>query len=135
MNVANAIKNNHIDAGVGLENIQQVDLEQWSLSQGRPRSDVGMLRIDELADLGCCCFCSVLYIGNEKFVKENPEKVKAFMKAVKKATEFVVAEPEEAWKLYMEVKPALNGVVEKEMFDRSLVYFSRTLEVGGFVCL
>jgi pyrimidine precursor biosynthesis enzyme len=36
-----------------------------------------MLRIDELAELGCCCFCTVLYIGNETFLTENPEKVGA----------------------------------------------------------
>lgn len=28
-------------------------------TQNRPTSDVKMLRIDELAELGCCCFCSI----------------------------------------------------------------------------
>ena len=51
-----------------------VELEEWLASQGRPKSDVRMLRIDELAELGCCCFCSILYIGNEKFIEENPDK-------------------------------------------------------------
>ena len=56
MNVADAIKRGVIDAGVGLENIQQVELEEWSVAEGRTKEDVGMLRIDELAELGCCCF-------------------------------------------------------------------------------
>ena len=60
MNVAKAMIRGEIDAGIGLENIQQVELEEWLLSQGRPTTDVQMLRIDELAELGCCCFCSIL---------------------------------------------------------------------------
>jgi pyrimidine precursor biosynthesis enzyme len=37
--------------------------------------ELAMIRLDELAQLGCCCFCSILYIGNERFLSENPEKV------------------------------------------------------------
>jgi pyrimidine precursor biosynthesis enzyme len=59
MNVTGAIIRGEIDAGIGLENVQMVELEEWSVQQGRNRDDVQMLRIDELADLGCCCFCSV----------------------------------------------------------------------------
>ncbi|KAI8908652.1 NMT1 protein [Powellomyces hirtus] len=129
MNVADAIKRNVIDAGVGLENIQQVDLEHWSENvNNQPASDVGMLRIDELADLGCCCFCSVLYIGNDEFIKNNPEKVRKFLKAIRKATDLVRTEPDRAWNLYVEVKPVLGDVLNKKMFERSLPYFSKTLE-------
>lgn len=63
MNVSKAIIEGSIHAGIGLENVQMVELEEWLANQGRPRSDVQMLRIDELAELGCCCFCSILYIG------------------------------------------------------------------------
>lgn len=59
MNVTDAIIRGEIDAGIGIENVQQVELEEWSVQQGRSRDDVKMLRIDELAELGCCCFCSV----------------------------------------------------------------------------
>jgi pyrimidine precursor biosynthesis enzyme len=63
MNVSKAIIEGSISAGIGLENVQMVELEEWLAGHGRPRSDVQMLRIDELAELGCCCFCSILYIG------------------------------------------------------------------------
>jgi pyrimidine precursor biosynthesis enzyme len=63
MNVSKAIIEGSIDAGIGLDNVQMVELEEWLASTGKPRSDVQMLRIDELAELGCCCFCSILYIG------------------------------------------------------------------------
>jgi hypothetical protein len=63
MNVSKAIIEGSIDAGIGLENVQMVELEEWLAGQGRARDEVKMLRIDELAELGCCCFCSILYIG------------------------------------------------------------------------
>lgn len=63
MNVSKAIIEGTIDAGIGLENVQMVELAEWLAGQGRSRDEVQMLRIDELAELGCCCFCSILYIG------------------------------------------------------------------------
>merc|ERR1712160_125591 len=33
----------------------------------------GILRIDELNDLGCCCFCSVQYVANGNYFGKNPE--------------------------------------------------------------
>lgn len=67
MNVSQAIIEGKIDAGIGLENVQMVELEEWLVGQGRGRDEVQMLRIDELAELGCCCFCSILYIGTLLF--------------------------------------------------------------------
>lgn len=68
MNVSKAIIEGTIHAGIGLENVQMVELEEWLASKGRPRTDVQMLRIDELAELGCCCFCSILYIGEPTLI-------------------------------------------------------------------
>ncbi|KAI9294761.1 thiamine biosynthesis protein [Neoconidiobolus thromboides FSU 785] len=128
MNVSDAIKRGIIDAGVGLENVQQVELEEWSKEQGRDADDVAMLRIDELAELGCCCFCSVLYIANDKFIKENPEKVRKFMNAVSKATQYMINSPQKAYNLYTEIKPILGNDLNRQIFQRSRVYFSKTLE-------
>jgi hypothetical protein len=50
MNVSKAIIEGSIHAGIGLENVQMVELEEWLAGQGRPRSDVQMLCIDELAE-------------------------------------------------------------------------------------
>jgi len=128
MNVSKAIINGEIDAGIGLENVQMVELEEWLDSQGRPKSDVQMLRIDELAELGCCCFCSILYIGNESFIAQNPEKVRAFMRAVKKATDFVLADPHTAWKEYVDFKPVMGTQLNWKIFERSYAYFSQDLK-------
>ncbi|KAK2741768.1 glycylpeptide N-tetradecanoyltransferase [Myotisia sp. PD_48] len=132
MNVSQAIIRGEIDAGIGLENVQMVELEEWLASQNRPRSDVAMLRIDELAELGCCCFCSILYIGNEQFITKNPEKVAKFMRAVKRGTDYVLAEPAKAYQEFLDIKPVLGaghvGVVNKKIFERSYAYFSRDLK-------
>ncbi|KAJ3268077.1 glycylpeptide N-tetradecanoyltransferase [Terramyces sp. JEL0728] len=125
MNVTDAIKRGVIDAGVGLENVQQAELENWVESKGQPRSDVEMLRIDELADLGCCCFCSVLYIGNDEFIEKNPEKVKAFMAAIRESTSYMLANPDKAYSLFTEMKPALAGKDHRTIYDRSMIYFSK----------
>ncbi len=128
MNVTKAIIKGEIDAGIGLENVQMVELEEWLSTQNRPKSDVQMLRIDELAELGCCCFCSVLYIANEAFVSENPEKVTKFMRAVKKATDYVLANPAAAYEEYIDVKPIMATPVNKKIFERSYAYFSADLQ-------
>ncbi|KAI1917895.1 Glycylpeptide N-tetradecanoyltransferase [Ophidiomyces ophidiicola] len=128
MNVTKAIINGTIDAGIGLENVQMVELEEWLASQGRPRDDVQMLRIDELAELGCCCFCSILYIGNESFIAQHPEQVRKFLAAVKRATDYVLAQPAAAYEEYVDVKPAMATPVNRKIFERSYAYFSRDLK-------
>ncbi|KAK4457552.1 NMT1/THI5 like-domain-containing protein [Cladorrhinum samala] len=128
MNVSKAIIEGSIDAGIGLENVQMVELEEWLAAQGRPKTDVQMLRIDELAELGCCCFCSILYIGNERFIAENPDKVRAFLRAVKRATDFVLAQPEQAWAEYVDFKPVMGSPLNRKIFERSFAYFSRDLK-------
>ncbi|OJD36230.1 thiamine biosynthesis protein [Diplodia corticola] len=129
MNVTAAITAGHIDAGIGLENVQMVELEEWLAAQGRPRDDVQMLRIDELAELGCCCFCSILYIANDDFLARNPDRVRRFLRAVKRATDFVLAHPEQAWTEYVAVKPVMALTpVNHKIFERSFAYFSRDLQ-------
>jgi pyrimidine precursor biosynthesis enzyme len=128
MNVTKAIIRGDIHAGIGLENVQMVELEEWLASQGRPREDVQMLRIDQLAELGCCCFCSILYIANDSFLAANPDKVQKFMRAVKRATDYVLAEPASAFEEYIDVKPIMGTPVNRKIFERSYAYFSRDLK-------
>ncbi|KAJ5089034.1 hypothetical protein N7532_007718 [Penicillium argentinense] len=128
MNVTKAIIRGDIDAGIGLENVQMVELAEWLAEQGRPRSDVQMLRIDQLAELGCCCFCSILYIANDAFIAANPEKVSAFMRAVKRATDDVLADPKATYEEYVDIKPIMATPVNRKIFERSYAYFSRDLK-------
>ncbi|KAJ5641944.1 hypothetical protein N7490_005944 [Penicillium lividum] len=128
MNVTKAIIRGDIDAGIGLENVQMVELAEWLAEQNRPRSDVQMLRIDQLAELGCCCFCSILYIANDKFLAENPERVAKFMRAVKRATDDVLADPKTTYEEYVDFKPIMATPVNRKIFERSYAYFSRDLK-------
>lgn len=128
MNVTKAIIRGDIDAGIGLENVQMVELADWLASQNRSRDDVQMLRIDELAELGCCCFCSILYISNDAFLAANPEKVRKFLRAVKRATDYVLAAPTQAYEEYIDVKPIMGTPVNRQIFERSFAYFSRDMK-------
>jgi pyrimidine precursor biosynthesis enzyme len=128
MNVTKAIIRGDIDAGIGLENVQMVELAEWLAEQGRPRDDVQMLRIDQLAELGCCCFCSILYIANDSFLAANQDKVHKFMRAVKRATDAVIADPSGTYEEYIDVKPIMGTPVNRKIFERSYAYFSRDLK-------
>ncbi|KAF2152515.1 putative thiamine biosynthesis protein [Myriangium duriaei CBS 260.36] len=128
MNVSKAIIEGSIDAGIGLENVQMVELEEWLVSKDRPRDDVQMLRIDELAELGCCCFCSILYIANDSFIAANKPAVSKFLAAVKKATNYLLASPSEAYEQYIDMKPTMGTPVNRKIFERSFAYFSRDLK-------
>ncbi|KAL8281534.1 hypothetical protein RQP46_006218 [Phenoliferia psychrophenolica] len=127
MNVSGSIINGSIDAGIGLENVQTVELEEYCKEQGRPITDVKMLRIDELAELGCCCFCSILYIANESFLAREPQKAASFMKAVKKAADFLQAEPVQAWAEFCAFKKTMNTPLNAKIFERSFQYMSKDL--------
>ncbi|KAH8722487.1 NMT1/THI5 like-domain-containing protein [Phaeosphaeriaceae sp. PMI808] len=128
MNVTRSIIKGEIDAGIGLENVQMVELEEWLVSQNRSRDEVKMLRIDELAQLGCCCFCSILYIGNDAFIAAHPEKVRAFLRACKRATDFIVTSPDAAWKEFCDFKSSMNTSTNRKIFERSFAYFSPDLQ-------
>lgn len=127
MNVAKYIIEGKIDAGIGIECIQQVELEEYLKESGRSASEAKMLRIDELAELGCCCFCTILYICNDTFLKENPEKVRRIMKALKKSTDYMLSNPKEAWDLYCDFKPQMTSKLNGKMFERCFAYFSDSL--------
>ena len=128
MNVTKAIIRGEIDAGIGLENVQMVELADWLATQNRPHDDVQMLRIDELAELGRCCFCSILYIANDAFLAANPEKVRKFLRAVKRATDFVLAAPAQAYEEYVDVKPIMGTPVNRKIFERSYAFFSQDVK-------
>ncbi|KAI8979764.1 NMT1/THI5 like-domain-containing protein [Mycotypha africana] len=128
MNCVDAIKRGEVDAGIGIECVQQVELEDYAEEQGWGRGVVKMLRIDHLANLGCCCFCSILYVGNEEFIKNNPEKVQKFMRAVKKATDYLITNPKEGYRKYTEVFPHLASSTNSKIFQRCFRYLSRDLK-------
>lgn len=121
MNVTDAILRGEVDAGVGFTNFQRVELSHLS------GEEAGMLRIDELDGLGCCCFCSVMYVANDEYAKKNPEQLKAFLRAIRRGTDFTIEYPDEAWNIMTKANPRLNTDMYKEIYQRTMPYFSRDL--------
>src|SRR4051794_10063446 len=65
---------------------------------------------------------------NDNFMAENPEKLRKFMLAVKRATDYVLASPTEAYKTYVDIKPEMASSVNTKIFERSYAYFSKDLK-------
>ena len=119
MNVTDAICRNVIDTGIGFINFQQVELEHL-------RGETIFLRIDELAGLGCCCFCSIQFIVPDETLKQ-PELIKHFLHATQRGARFTIERPYEAFELLCQKKPHLRNEMYHKIFVGSLPYFSRTL--------
>ncbi|MGM9452239.1 ABC transporter substrate-binding protein [Legionella bozemanae] len=119
MNVTDAICRDIIDTGIGFINFQKVELEHL-------RGETIFLRLDQLAGLGCCCFCSVQFIVPERMLK-NPETIKGFLKATQRGAAFTTENPDEAYELLCHMKPQLRTPMYHTIFIRSLPFFSRTL--------
>jgi len=68
------------------------------------------------------------WAANDDFIAAQPEKIRAFTKAVKRATDHVLAEPEQAYKTYISVKPEMASPVNRKIFERSYAYFSKDLK-------
>ena len=59
---------------------------------------------------------------------ENPDKIHKFMKAVKRATDYVLASPSEAYAVYIDIKPEMASAVNRKIYERSYAYFSKDLK-------
>jgi ABC-type nitrate/sulfonate/bicarbonate transport system substrate-binding protein len=119
MNVTDAICRDVIDTGIGFINFQQVELEHL-------RGETVFLRLDELAGLGCCCFCSVQFIVPERTLQQ-PELVQHFLKATQRGAAYTTEHPEKAYELLCQAKPQLRSPLYQTIFMRTLPFFSRSL--------
>ncbi len=120
MNVVDAIRRDVIDAGIGFINFQQVELEALY-------GETTMLRIDQLAGLGCCCFCSIQFIVHESVLKQQPEMIEGFMRATQRGAQMTTENPEEAYRQMCIAKPHLGSELYRKIFGRTLPFFSRNL--------
>jgi ABC-type nitrate/sulfonate/bicarbonate transport system substrate-binding protein len=119
MNVTDAICRGIIDTGIGFLNFQKLELEHV-------RGETVFLRLDELAGLGCCCFCSIQFIVPEKTLQQ-PALLEAFTRATMRGSAFTTEHPFEAYELLCQAKPALRTDLYKKIFFSTLPFFSRNL--------
>jgi len=120
MNVANAISKGSIDAGIGIGCFQKIELEF-------NHDEVGMLRIDELAGIGCCCFCSIMFIAHEQMLEKQSSLLKKFMKATQRGLSYTLENPYKAYEVFCQEYPHLDTPLYKKIFISCLPFFSRTL--------
>ena len=121
MNMTDAIVQDKVDAGMGIGCFQQVELEQVT---GQP---TGILRVDELAGLGCCCFCSILFLVNEEHLVNNEDNVRRFMRATLRGAQWTLENPEKAYDILCQNIPRLKTETFKRIYINCLPYFSRDL--------
>lgn len=119
MNVTDAICRDIIDTGIGFINFQRLELEHL-------HGETVFLRLDQLAGLGCCCFCSVQFIASEKTLQQ-PDLVRRFLNATQRGAAFTTEQPDIAWELMCQMKPALRTPLYQTIFTHTLPFFSRNL--------
>jgi pyrimidine precursor biosynthesis enzyme len=126
MKVPDALARGTIDAGIGLGNCQLIEIE--NMYNGSNGATTGFLKFDESIGIHCC-FCSVLYIANETFLKEKPELAQGFMQAVKKSTDFIHQKPDQALEILCNALPRLkkDERTNRKIFYASLPYISKEL--------
>ena len=120
MNTIDAICRDVIDIGFGHINFQRVELEYL-------RGETIFLRLDQLAGLGCCCFCSIQFVVHERMLS-NPDLIQRFLNATQRGAAFTTEQPEEAYKLLCQAKPMLRTPMYEKIFMHTLPFFSRTLQ-------
>lgn len=78
-------------------------------------------------------FYTPVIIGNEDWMKENPDKAKAFLSAVKKGYEFAIENPKEAGEILCKVSPELD----EELVQASQQYmkdqYKAEVEQWGYI--
>jgi ABC-type nitrate/sulfonate/bicarbonate transport system substrate-binding protein len=132
MKVPDALAAGVIDAGIGLGNCQLIEVENNNTmlnnSNGSGGTAAGFLKFDESLGIHCC-FCSVLYIANERFLKEKPELARGFMRAIRMATDFTLQKPDQAFDVLCNALPRLRRDEETnhKIFHASVPYLSKDL--------
>jgi ABC-type nitrate/sulfonate/bicarbonate transport system substrate-binding protein len=121
MKVPNALASGAIDAGIGLGNCQLIEAQE---NDGVV--DAGFLRFEESMGIHCC-FCSVLYITNDRFLKEKPELAMGFMRAIKRGTDFTHQKPDQAFEVLCNTLPSLKDETNRKIFQASLPFISKDL--------
>lgn len=119
MNVTDAICRDIIDTGIGFINFQCIELEQ-------KKGEVVFLRLDQLAGLGCCCFCSVQFIIPQQTLQQ-PDLVQRFLKATQRGAAFTTENPGKAYEILCQAKPQLRTPTYEKIFIHTLPFFSRSL--------
>jgi pyrimidine precursor biosynthesis enzyme len=121
MNAAHAILTGKVDCAIGLSCFQQVEIEAAG-------HRCQLLRIDRLAHLGCCCFCSIMFVVNEQFMHKEGALLSHFMHATLQGMTFTRENPQAAFDCLTSSKPSLDTPVYKKIYYNLLPFFAKELK-------
>ncbi len=121
MEATSAILSDKVDAAIGLSCFQQIEIEE----QGK---ETQLLRIDRLAHLGCCCFCSILFITHEDFIEKEKALFGDFMAATHLGMEVTRELPSEALAILRKAKSCFDSPLYTKIFSAMLPFFSKSLQ-------
>lgn len=118
MDAARAIIHDQVDAAIGISCLQQLEVEDAGIT-------TRLLRIDKAAKLGCCCFCSIVYITLDSYIETYREMLQDFMRATLQGVEFTREHPEQAFQCLAKCKPSLNNNLNKKIFSHTLPFLAK----------
>jgi putative hydroxymethylpyrimidine transport system substrate-binding protein len=113
-NLVTALLSGQVDAAIdGYRNFELIQLRQ----EGKP----GLAFYPE--DHGVPPYDELIYVVARD--KVNDPRLPRFLAAVKEATAFIVAHPDEARDMFMKSHPDLNDALNREAFGATLPFFAR----------
>jgi putative hydroxymethylpyrimidine transport system substrate-binding protein len=113
-NLVTALLSGQVDAAIdGYRNFELIQLRQ----EGKP----GLAFYPE--DHGVPPYDELIYVVARDKVKDP--RLPRFLAAVKEATAFIVAHPDEARDMFMKSHPDLNDALNREAFGATLPFFAR----------
>jgi putative hydroxymethylpyrimidine transport system substrate-binding protein len=80
----------------------------------------------DLADYGVPDFYQLLLVAHSNTMAQRPATLAALVRAVDMGIRFMLEEPDEALKAFLEVHPELDTLLTRQAFQATLPYFARS---------
>ena len=87
-----------------------------------------------LEEEGIPSYDELIYVANSK--KINKKKIRKFLLAIEKATQFIVNNPSKSWEIFASYSPELNDELNKRAWQDTFARFSLTpsaIDTGRYV--
>ncbi|MBI4276944.1 MAG: ABC transporter substrate-binding protein [Armatimonadetes bacterium] len=115
-NLTPALLGRKVDAVVGAyKNYERIQIEL----QGR---QVGMFEVEKY---GVPDYYELVIIASERVVRERPETVARFVRALTQGIRHTLASQDDAWKAYVAANPKLNDTLNRRGYAATLPFYAR----------
>jgi putative hydroxymethylpyrimidine transport system substrate-binding protein len=109
--LSTALLSGRVDAIIGLRTFQSAELKGEKVEP----------LVFGVEDYGVPAFDQFIFITNRDNVGDP--KIKKFMQAIKKATAYLKAHPEETWEKFIVSYPDMNNALNKDVWMQTVGYF------------